>query len=851
MKLLVLDGNSILNRAFYGIKLLTAKDGTPTNALFGFLNILHKLENDNQPDAVAIAFDLKGPTFRHQMYDGYKAARKGMPEDLAVQLPLLKELLTDLGYPIVTAEGYEADDILGTLARACAERGDDCVLATGDRDSFQLIGNGTLVQLATTNPVKGEEWYDEARIQEKYGVTPRQLIDVKALMGDQSDNIPGVPGIGEKTALGLIARFGSLEGVYAHLDDPFVRPAQRQKLEAGRALADLSRKLAEIDTHAPVGTAPETYRRGPGDPAAAYRLLARLELVRSIKMLGLEPPETETDETPEDRPPAPAWTAAVTPEELTAHGRTLDLVLGEGVVAGWCDPDAHKVYTASAEPGWNDPAALFGAERLRSNDSKQLARMAADHGYPQPNVVMDTTLAAYLLNPTGTDYSLPTLFTRYGVAPALEEQPAGRMQQFARLCDQFAAEIEQNGQTTLLRDIELPLAAVLADMERLGFAVDREGIRRFGDGLTGQITALTAQIYDYAGETFNLNSPKQLGEVLFDKLGLPSKKKTKTGYSTNVDVLEALRPEHPIVSAILEYRQLSKLKSTYVDGLTKEIEPDGRIHSVFNQTETRTGRISSTEPNLQNIPVRTELGREMRRFFIAGPGCVLLDADYSQIELRVLASIAHDENMIAAFRDGVDIHTQTAAQVFGLPLDFVTPEMRSRAKAVNFGIVYGISAFSLSKDIGVSVAEADQYIKGYLRTFSGVRDYMDRTKAAAKEQGFVTTLFGRRRFLPELAASNANLRAFGERAAMNTPIQGTAADIIKIAMVRVHRRLAEQGLQARLILQVHDELIVEAPEAEADQAAAILQYEMVHAVDLAVPMSVDVHLGRDWYTAKG
>ena len=852
MKMLVLDGNSLVNRAFYGVRsTMTSHEGIPTNAVFGFFMMLRKLEQQNRPDAVAVAFDLPEPTFRHKMFDGYKATRHAAPEELRQQFPIIRELLEKLGYPIVTAPGFEADDILGTLSRACAEKGADCILCTGDRDSYQLIGDHVAVQYATQNA--DADVYDEERIREKYGVTPKQLIQVKALMGDSSDNIPGVPGIGEKTALALIAKFGSVEALYANLGDPAVKPGVRQKLEAGAESAQMSLRLAEINRDVPIPTDPELYRRKPGDPGAAAALFARLDMKKLLENLGLD---KLANEAVQDRPEGtaeaekkPVECTACRPEELPEG--TLDLRLTpEAAVFSRLDEASNRLCFCTVpmlELGTAEP--LF-RRPLRVHDVKEAVRTVEEAGFGRPDICFSSELAAYLLDSNGSDYAPEKLYGSYSIS-AEAEGAAGECLRYARLCGVLEGLIAERGQEKLLREIEIPLAYVLEGMERLGFRVDADGILRFGDRLSVDIEALRQRIYEEAGGAFNINSPKQLGEVLFERMGLPCKKKTKTGYSTNVDVLEALRPVAPVVGDVLEYRKLTKLKSTYVEGLYREIEADGRIHSRFNQTETRTGRISSTEPNLQNIPVRTELGREMRRFFVAEPGWLLLDADYSQIELRVLAAISGDPAMTEAFLSGEDIHTQTASQVFGLPADMITSELRRRAKAVNFGIVYGISAHSLAEDLSVPYGEAAQYIRDYLRTYAGVDAYMKETVERAKEQGYVTTLFGRRRDIPELKSSNGNLRAFGERAAMNAPIQGTAADIIKIAMIRVQHRLEEEKLRARLILQVHDELIVEAPEAEAGHAAEILQYEMEHAVSLRVPMLVEVHQGKDWFTAKG
>lgn len=870
MKLLVIDGNSILNRAFYGIKLLTTKDGHFTNGIYGFLNIYLRLKEICAPDAVAVAFDLKAPTFRHQMYSGYKAQRKGMPPELAEQLPVLKELLGTLGLRVVECEGYEADDILGTLSAQC-EEGDVCYLATGDRDSLQLVGERVHVLLAATKmgkPVTTE--YDEAAIRAEYGVEPHQLIDIKALMGDSSDNIPGVAGIGQKTAMDLVQRFHSLDEIYENLETINIKPGVRAKLEKDREMAFLSRTLGTVCREAPVDCDLTHYAPGRPDDAAAMRLLARLEMFRMAQRFGLDP----------NAAPVAAEEKAAKLEEIRlvsgvqADGQALLVRLREagkayfltsiqgGTISGLSvsEPGVVTVLTAQDEGFADFIKAFFTDDCIQkyTHDIKPLYAAAEKLGTALEAVKMDTMLAGYLLNPSASGYDVLRLAQEYGVPVPLcgqgteeEREDMQRAASLPRLCEKLALLIAENGQEKLLHEVEIPLARVLAGMEQVGFEVDRGGIGQFGEMLSGRIDNIVGEIYNAVGYEFNLNSPKQLGEALFDKLGLPARKKTKSGYSTNAEVLESLADEHPVVERILEYRTLAKLKSTYCEGLIKVITPDGRIHSTLNQTETRTGRISSTEPNLQNIPVRQDLGREMRRFFRAKEGCVLVDADYSQIELRVLAHMADDPAMIEAFNSEADIHTITASQVFNMPPEMVTPLMRSRAKAVNFGIVYGISAFSLAKDIGVTRKEADQYIKGYLAHYAGVQKYMERVVREAKEQGYVSTLFGRRRYLPELTASNANLRAFGERVARNMPIQGTAADIIKIAMVKVDERLRRENLKARLIMQVHDELIVEAPEAEAERAALILDEEMEGACEMRVRLKADVHQGKTWYDAKG
>ncbi|BFJ84952.1 DNA polymerase I [Ruthenibacterium sp. CLA-JM-H11] len=843
MKLLVLDGNSIVNRAFYGIKLLTTKDGRYTNALVGFMNILLKLQAEQNPDEVAIAFDLKAPTFRHKLYDGYKAQRKGMPQELADQMPVLKELLADLGYQMVTCEGYEADDILGTLSAACEARGDECVLATGDRDSLQLIGPHTTVLLASTQMGKSVTIpMDEAAVQEKYGVSPRQLIDVKSLMGDTSDNIPGVTGVGEKTALALIQAFGSLAGVYENLDDARIKRGVREKLVRDKAQAEMSLTLARIDRAAPVPTEPGAYQRTQPDAAAASALLTGLEMYSTLEKLHLEAAS------------APQQTAAPLPQTAL---QPLTQAPEIGRVFLYFQQDApiivysENVYTSSIDSeAFLD---LLANDRVQKEcfDAKAFYRAALRAQRHARGIVFDAKLAAYLLNPSASEYSIAHLAGAYGASPSFACADAPDAPCLEPLCDALRSACAQQGMESLLNDMELPLAEVLAEMEHTGIQVDKEGIEAFGRELQAALTAELAAIYEEVGYEFNVNSPKQLGKALFEDLGLPTRKKTKSGYSTSADVLESLRRYTPVIDHILQYRTYQKLNSTYVEGLLKVIGPDGRIHSTFNQTETRTGRISSNEPNLQNIPVRTELGSRFRRYFTACEGCTLLDADYSQIELRIMAHISGDEHMRQAFADGEDIHRATAARIYGVSPQDVTPAMRSSVKAINFGIIYGKGAYSLSQDLGISVKEAEAFIQTYLGAYPKVKEYMDATVAFGKEHGYVATLYGRRRVLPELASSNFNVRAQGERMALNTPIQGTAADVIKLAMVRVFRRLRDEGLRARLILQVHDELIVECPLEEQKQAARILGEEMRKAADLSVPLVADVNSGDTWYAAKG
>ena len=849
MKLLAIDSNSILNRAFYGIKLLTTPDGVYTNALVGFLNILHKLLADLKPDCVAFAFDLKGPTFRHRMYDGYKAQRKGMPAELAQQLPRIKEILTLMGYPILEVQGYEGDDILGTLAARCGA-GDECVIATGDRDSLQLVRDNVTVLLATTKA--GGAMYTAmtpGAIMEQYGVQPRQLIDVKALMGDSSDNIPGVAGVGEKTALSLIHENGTLDAIYENLETIKLTPSVRTKLQNGKDSAFMSRDLATICCDVPLPLTMEELAPKPMREGELYDLLAGLRMMKHIEKLGLKPSNSAKQQTLQAE--APVFTLAADGELPVWSGHPLSVAAeyeGERVTL-LAVADGPTVYL------WNHPEPQLVQQICAMPNPKYTEDCKALYRALLPaelcNVAFDARLAGYLLAPDANDYGVLRLAEECSLPTPVVEgeevpQAALRAALLPALVQSQKSRLEENGQLKLLDEIEIPLAKVLADMERLGFAIDRESLSAFGAELDIEIERLQTAIYQAAGGEFNINSPKQLGEVLFERLGLPTRKKTKSGYSTNAEVLESLSSYHPIVENVLEYRKCTKLRSTYVEGLGKAIGEDGRIHSVFNQTETRTGRISSAEPNLQNIPVRTQLGAKMRGFFHAKPGWLLVDADYSQIELRVLAAIANDAKMLEAFATGQDIHTNTAAQVFGMPVEFVTPLMRTQAKAVNFGIVYGIGAFSLSKDINVSVAEADRYIKNYLRTYEGVAAYMEKTVADANANGYITTLFGRRRYLPELKSTNHNLRSFGERVAMNAPIQGTAADIIKIAMIRVYDRLKREGLQAQLILQVHDELMVEAPEAEADRVALILKEEMEGAARLAVKLEADVGVGKTW-----
>mgnify|MGYP000192041902 FL=1 len=853
MKLLVLDGNSIINRAFYGIKLLTTKDGRYTNAIYGFMNIFYKLCDELHPDSVAFAFDLKAPTFRHKMYDEYKAGRKPMPPELAEQMPVLKDLLRALGYKIVTKEGYEADDILGTLAFSCKD-GDECYIATGDRDSLQLVGDNVKVLLASTKMGRPEtNIYDVKRIKDDYGVTPHQLIDIKALMGDSSDNIPGVSGVGQKTAQSLISELGSIQNIYDNIDTIDIRETLRNKLKNDKDSAFMSYKLGEICKSVPIETDYSFYVPDEGDKGEALSILRSLEMYKLIDKIGLN---TVTYDAKPENTTVKEYKRVNSLNAFLLKANKLYFVYSvkDGRFESLAACNGDDICEVNTE---NDSEVEAFINILEDENTekytfniKPLYAYAFSHGFEIKNVKMDLMLAAYLLNPSAKDYDIEKLAAEYNVYYEADGGFSALSETVYPLTVKLSALLEERDQTELLSNIELPLAEVLASMEKIGVKVDKSGIEAFGDMLGERIKGLQSRIYELAGEEFNINSPKQLGEILFVKLAIPTKKKTKSGFSTNAEVLEKLADEYEIVKFILEYRTYTKLKSTYCDGLLKEIAADGRIHSTFNQTETRTGRISSTEPNLQNIPVRTELGREMRKFFIADDGKVLVDADYSQIELRVLSDIADDKAMIDAFNNGDDIHAITASQVFKMPLQMVTPLMRSRAKAVNFGIVYGIGAFSLAKDIGVSRAEADRYIKDYLHHYSGVDRYMNEVVEEAKKNGYVKTLFGRRRYLPELSSSNGMLRAFGERVARNMPIQGTAADIIKIAMIRVYTRLKEENLNAHLILQIHDELIVEAPENEKTKAELIVKEEMENACKMKVLLKSDAHSGESWYDAK-
>ena len=882
-KLLAIDGNSIVNRAFYGIRMLNAPDGTPTNGIYGFITILQRLLDEEKPDGICVAFDLRAPTFRHLRYEGYKAQRKGMPEELAVQMPILKEVLDEMGIMRIEKEGFEADDLLGTLSRICERDGDECVIVTGDKDSFQLITDETRVlhvksRMGQTETIN----YTRSRFEEEYGFEPIKMIDLKALMGDSSDNIPGVAGVGEKTALDLLHRFGSLEGVYANVGSPDIKDGVRKKLIAGEDSAKMSYELATIITEAPLELQPKAAAWNENWKNGLYSLFLRLGFSRFIEKYKLTP---SVEEAPQGEvfqgecssekilrfaQIAPAIEKAGEETVYFTFEDGLDTVVFEYSLGN--DGYAFVLEKAAYEEDYTAAlrAVFASSAKKAGHNIKDTLRALLSLGIESGNWVFDSALAAYLLDSTAGGYEINRLCIRYcGFEPANGgEEELGQMslldspddaQRIAALTSQAAAIacleekmlplLREKGMDKLYFDVELPLCAVLADMENEGFEVDKTALYEFGESLESSISALQGSIWELAGEEFNINSPKQLGVILFEKLMLPHGKKTKTGWSTNADILEKLQGKHPIINEILEYRTLTKLKSTYAEGLLKVIATDGRIHTSFQMTVTATGRLSSTEPNLQNIPIRKSFGAQIRRMFVAGEGKVLIDADYSQIELRLLAHISGDENMINAFRSGEDIHAVTASQVFGIPLAEVQPSQRSAAKAVNFGIVYGISAWSLAQDIGVFPAEAKAYMDAYLEKYSGVHAYQKQIVEKAKADGYVSTLFGRQRALPELKSSNFAMRSFGERVALNMPIQGTAADVIKMAMVNVHRRLKKEGLEAKLILQVHDELIVEAPEREAERVKELLREEMENAAKFDVALTAEAAAGKTWAEA--
>ena len=883
MKLMVIDGNSIINRAYYGIRPLSTRDGLYTHAVFGFLTTLLRLEGEETPDAVCVTFDVHAPTFRHTADADYKATRKPMPEELRMQVPVLKEVLDALNIPRYEMEGWEADDLIGTISRKCEAAGWECVVVTGDKDSLQLITDRTKVKLVSTRmgQTTTKDMTPET-FREQYGFDPIHMIDLKALMGDSSDNIPGVPGVGEKTAMDLIQKYESIDALYGKLPDIEAKPAAIRKLTEGEESARHSYWLSTIVTDAPLDFKPENNLvKEPG--GAAYPLFLRLEFTKLIEKFGLKPEETAAEPKKADLTvTVEQVTDQTKADELLALWRGADhvslLALPDltGIVVV-CKTGENTAVTAELffekfSGDWNGLLrSLFAGDIKKvSHNVKDLTRTLLENGLPADGFVFDTALAAYLLDATAGSYDLQRLFVSYfneelpkplylekeafsllGDAAQAEASFDSYAAAVDALYDLLASKLKELDMWELFETAELPLCRVLAEMELAGCRVDARALAEFGEMLSRRAAELEQNIYDMAGESFNINSPKQLGEILFGKLGLPHGKKTKTGWSTNADVLEKLRYEAPIVGALLEYRQLTKLKSTYADGLLKALDPDGRVRTSFQMTVTATGRLSSTEPNLQNIPTRTDLGSEIRRMFVPADGCVLVDADYSQIELRILAHMAGDEGMREAFLSGGDFHAETAAKVFHVARADVTPEMRRSAKAVNFGIVYGISAFSLSQDIGVTVAEAKAYMEAYFATFPGVRKYMDDVVEKARKNGYVETLLHRRRDLPELKSSNFNMRSFGERVALNMPVQGTAADVMKLAMVAVHKRLKAENLQARLVLQVHDELIVECPESEAETVAKLLEEEMEHVVALSVPLTAEAHWGKNWLEAKG
>ena len=844
MKLLILDGNSIINRAYFGVKPLTTRDGLYTHAIYGFLNILEKIEKEEQPEAVCVAFDLHGPTFRHEKYDLYKANRHGMPEELAQQMPVMKQVLQAMNIPIYECQGWEADDVIGTVGRICSNNDWECVVVTGDRDSLQLIDENVHVKLIITRPGQTTATlYDRATFTEEYGFEPAKMVDLKALMGDSSDNIPGVAGVGPKTASELLIKYGSLDGVYENLNDPDIRPKLREKLESGKESAYLSYDLATIRTNAPIDFAPMDAVVQPYNRAALYELFVRLEFVRLIDKYGLRGAEREVPKVQmaavSDLPQCDCLPANADKIALyVAPDGTVGVAWQSGVCA------LTPMETQMLIP------LLCSVKEVIGHNTKALMHTLDDMGMPSCAFVFDTALAAYDLNPSQSDYPVSKLATSFLSVTADDADAVQCAQCVWNLAPVLESELAKQGMTNLYYNIELPLCGVLYRMEKAGISIDRKQLEQFSDMLSQRIADCETLIYGYSDGPFNINSTRQLGELLFEKLGLPPVKKTKTGYSTNADVLEKLKGKHPIIPAIMDYRMLTKLKSTYADGLIKVIGEDGRIHTTFQNLVTATGRLSSTEPNLQNIPVRTDLGAEIRKMFIPSPGCVLVDADYSQIELRVLAHIADDSVMRNAFLEGMDIHTVTASQVFNIPADMVTPLQRRNAKAVNFGIVYGISEFSLSEDIGVSRYEAKAYIDSYLAKYSGVAHYMKNVVAQAKADGYTTTVYGRRRYIPELSSSNYMVRQGAERIALNTPIQGTAADLIKMAMIHIDHVLAEKYPNAKLLLQVHDELIVECPEDIAAEVARLLSFEMQQVAQLTVPLIAEAKFGKTWYEAK-
>ncbi|MBE7001378.1 MAG: DNA polymerase I [Ruminococcaceae bacterium] len=841
MKLLILDGNSVINRAFFGVRPLTTREGLYTHAIFGFLNILERMEKEEQPEAVCVAFDLHGPTFRHKMYDGYKATRHPMPEELAQQMPIMKDILRAMNIPIYECKGWEADDVIGTVGRICSNNGWECVIVTGDRDSLQLIDENVHVKLVISKPGQTTATlYTEDKFREEYGFEPKRLVDLKSLMGDSSDNIPGVAGVGPKTATELLLKFGSLDGLYENLSDASIRPKLREKLEASKDNAYLSYDLATIRCNAPIDFEPKDAIVQPYNKPALYELFQKLEFVRLIDKYGLRDAGVSAKKTEMKIERLPKLDSMP-----TAAGTCSVYLAPDGSLGIACNTGVCVLTPLELQMGVSLPEG-----RHICHDMKTTMHAFDALGISYDGFSFDTALAAYDLNPSSSDYSVSKLATNF-LGITVDDNDAGACAEAMLFLQPILdAELQKQGMQQLYYSLELPLCPVLYRMESVGIAIDREQLKQFGQMLKQRISDCEDLIFSYSGGPFNINSTKQLGELLFEKLDLPPVKKTKTGYSTNADVLEKLKNKHPIIPAIMDYRMLTKLNSTYADGLMKAIGQDGRIHTTFQNLVTATGRLSSTEPNLQNIPVRTDLGAEIRKMFVPKAGCVLVDADYSQIELRVLSHIAEDAVMQNAFRSGMDIHTATASQVFGVPAEEVTALQRRHAKAVNFGIVYGISEFSLAEDIGVSRYEARAYIDSYLSNYKGVKAYMKHVVADATQSGYTQTLFGRRRWIPELKSSNFNIRQGAERIALNTPIQGTAADLIKLAMISVDKALTEQYPEARLILQVHDELIVECPREIAQQVAELVSKKMEEVAQLSVPLLAEAKWGSSWYEAK-
>ena len=891
-KLVLVDGHSILNRAFFGIPDLTNSEGLHTNAVYGFLNILFKILDEEQPDYLTVAFDVHAPTFRHKMYDAYKGTRKPMAEELRQQVPLMKEMLTAMGVTIVEKEGYEADDLLGTIAKQSEAQGLEVSIVSGDRDLLQLASNHIKIRIPKTKRTGTEiEDYLAKDVVEKYQVTPLQFIDVKALMGDSADNIPGVPGIGEKTATALIVSYGSIENAHDHLEE--IKPNRaKQNLSEHYDMAQMSKELATIEIHAPIEYSLEDAKLGNLFTEEAYLMCKRLEFKNMLSRFDIDAPKNLAEEhftfVTDKKQISDIFKKAkkaghigccllpgegIITEQLSLFEQPKEQQVIEGMSIAFSEEDIYYLSAGtevSAEELLEEIRELSGGQtKVSVMDLKETLKTLP---LPENDRYFDASVAAYLLNPLKNDYPYEDLAKDYAglmipsktdllgkesPVKAKQAKPEAFLKYICYMAyipwktrDRLLEELNNTGMQTLYDTIELPLVYTLSDMEKEGVHVDAEELKRYGEELAAQIAVLEKEIYEGAGETFNINSPKQLGHILFEKLEMPYGKKTKTGYSTAADVLEKLAVEYPLVSKILEYRQLAKLKSTYADGLANFIEEDGRIHTNFQQTVTATGRLSSTDPNLQNIPIRMELGRMIRKVFLPKDGYVFVDADYSQIELRILAHMSGDEMLIQAYREAQDIHRMTASQVFHTPFEEVTDLQRRNAKAVNFGIVYGISSFGLSQDLSISKKEAQEYIERYFESYPKIKEFLDGCVEKAKKDGYSVTMFGRRRPLPEISSSNFMQRSFGERIAMNAPIQGTAADIIKIAMNRVHRRLIDEGLKSRLLLQVHDELLIEAAPDEVDEVKKILDEEMKGAADLSVELEIDTHTGKNWYEAK-